>query len=602
MRNLGAADFVVSGTTAALALSPATECLDTYDATLSGGDLAGLNGTVTLTVSANQDIQGCTESVDMVNPAPTGANENTFVVDNLAPALAITGVPDRTAQAFTATFTFGESVSGFQAGDVSLSGAAAGAFSGSGTTYTLAVTPNGEYTVSVASGAATDAAGNGSAAASAAGTFIRPDPPPVNQAPTASPIADQTISVGQDLSLNVAGYFSDPDGDDLGFSAWSGDEGKVKVAVSGSSVTISAVAAGEAYVSVTASDGGGESANTRFKVTARLALQAAAIDDQYYTQGRTIDVLTLPAAAADGPSMKYSLTPALPEGLAFDDGARTISGTPAAPMPRTAYTYQLTDGKGNTANLTFHIAVDGVPSFGEGTAIDQHYTQHAAIDSLTLPAAVGGDGGLTYSLSPGLPAGLVFDDTTRAVTGTPTAALAATEYTFTATDEDGDTASLTFDITVAAPAAHSLSKAGGDGQQGPGGSTLADSLVVSVLDQAGNPFAGAAVAFSVTAGGGALSALSDTTDAGGRAAVTLTLGPGSGSNTVEAAAAGLDPVTFTATAEATPDFDGDGATGMSDFFLLVEAFGGTDPRFDLDGNGTVDLADFFLFAERYGGS
>ena len=603
VRNLGAADFGVSGTTATLTLSPATECLDSYDATLSGGDLAGLNGTVTLTVSENQDIQGCTaEGVDMANPAPVGANQNTFVLDNAAPALAITGVPGSTAQAFTATFTFGEEVTGFQAGDVTVSGGAAGTFSGSGATYTLAVTPNADYTVSVASGAATDAAGNGSAAASAGGTFIPPPPPPppTNQAPTASAIPDQTVSAGQDLSLNVAGYFTDPDNDALGFSASSGDESKVKVTVSGSSVTISAVAVGEAYVAVTATDPGGESAGARFKVTALLALQAATIDDQYYTQGKTIDVLTLPAAAVEGPSMEYSLSPALPAGLAFDDGARTISGTPTAPMPKTAYTYQLTDANGNTDHLTFHIAVDGVPAFGGATATDQHYVQHAAVDSLTLPAASGGDGGLTYSLSPGLPAGLSFDGAARTISGTPSAAQAATEYTFTAADADGDTASLTFDITVAAPAAHSLSKAGGDGQQGPAASTLADSLAVSLLDQAGNPYPGAAVAFAVTAGGGALSASSDTTDAGGRAAVALTLGKVPGSNTVEAAAAGLDPVTFTATAKATSDFDGDDVTGLSDFFLFVEAFGGSDPVFDLDGSGTVDLTDFFLFAERYG--
>ena len=38
-----------------------------------------------------------------------------------------------------------------------------------------------------------------------------------------------------------------------------------------------------------------------------------------------------------------------------------------------------------------------------------------------------------------------------------------------------------------------------------------------------------------------------------------------GTNSIQAAAAGLQPVTFTATAEATPDCDGDGATGLSDF-------------------------------------
>ncbi len=57
---------------------------------------------------------------------------------------------------------------------------------------------------------------------------------------------------------------------------------------------------------------------------------------------------------------------------------------------------------------------------------------------------------------------------------------------------------------------------------------------------------------------------------------------------------------FTATAKATPDFDGDGEIGFNDFFLFAEAFGGDDPRFDLDGNGEVDFADFFLFAESFG--
>ncbi len=59
-------------------------------------------------------------------------------------------------------------------------------------------------------------------------------------------------------------------------------------------------------------------------------------------------------------------------------------------------------------------------------------------------------------------------------------------------------------------------------------------------------------------------------------------------------------ITYTATAEATPDFNGDGVTDLSDFFLFAEAFGGTDPRFDLNGDGSVDLADFLLFAESFG--
>ena len=85
-----------------------------------------------------------------------------------------------------------------------------------------------------------------------------------------------------------------------------------------------------------------------------------------------------------------------------------------------------------------------------------------------------------------------------------------------------------------------------------------------------------------------------------KASTTLTLGEELGAYTVVATVADLEPVTFTATAKATPDFDEDGEVGFSDFFLFAEAFGGSDPRFDLDASGSVDFADFFLFAEHFG--
>ena len=92
----------------------------------------------------------------------------------------------------------------------------------------------------------------------------------------------------------------------------------------------------------------------------------------------------------------------------------------------------------------------------------------------------------------------------------------------------------------------------------------------------------------------------DTTDAEGLAATALTLGEELGTYTVVATVADLQPVTFTITAKATPDFDGDGEVGFEDFYLFAGAFGGSDPRFDLDGSGTVDFAGFFLFAEHFG--
>ena len=144
-----------------------------------------------------------------------------------------------------------------------------------------------------------------------------------------------------------------------------------------------------------------------------------------------------------------------------------------------------------------------------------------------------------------------------------------------------------------------LAKFAGDEQQGAPEASLAQPFVVSVLDQNAAAFPGATVTFAVTTGGGTLSATTATTDADGRAASILTLGL-PGASTVTVSLAGLDPVIFTATAEATPDFDGDGETGFSDFFLFADAFGGNDPRFDLDGSGSVDFGDFFLFADHFG--
>ena len=152
-------------------------------------------------------------------------------------------------------------------------------------------------------------------------------------------------------------------------------------------------------------------------------------------------------------------------------------------------------------------------------------------------------------------------------------------------------------LGVAIP--RTLSRVSGDQQQGAPGTMLPAPFVVSVLDQNGTALAGAAVTFAVTAGEGTLSAPTATTDANGRASSILTLGNLPGASTVTVSVAGLEPVTFTATAEASPDFDGDGETGFSDFFLFADAFGSSEARFDLDGSGTVDFGDFFLLADHF---
>ena len=103
------------------------------------------------------------------------------------------------------------------------------------------------------------------------------------------------------------------------------------------------------------------------------------------------------------------------------------------------------------------------PSFGTTpNPADRTYAVGTAIDPLTLPEASGGNGGLTYSLSPDVP-GLTFSAGMRQLTGTPTAA-GVYVMTYTVTDGDGDTDTLGFTITVE----DAENMGGGGGGQGDG--------------------------------------------------------------------------------------------------------------------------------------
>ena len=91
------------------------------------------------------------------------------------------------------------------------------------------------------------------------------------------------------------------------------------------------------------------------------------------------------------------------------------------------------------------------PTFGDAAVDDQTWIRNTAITALQLPTATGGDGDLIYSLAGRLPAGVSLRGSTFELTGTPTAYQDAAEYTWTARDASGNTATLTFDITVTAP-------------------------------------------------------------------------------------------------------------------------------------------------------
>lgn len=155
-----ASDVLVSGGTAG-AFTAAGASVYTLVVTPTADVPSGL---ITVQVSAGAAIDAAGAS----SPAASA----TQAYDTLAPALVVSANPTGTAAGpVTFTFAFSEPVSGFAASDIVVTGGAAGPLTGTGSTYTMVVTPPaggvGTMTVDVPAGAATDAAGQPSSGAAA---------------------------------------------------------------------------------------------------------------------------------------------------------------------------------------------------------------------------------------------------------------------------------------------------------------------------------------------------------------------------------------------------------------------------------------------------
>ena len=183
--NISAADFDVTGTTATITGFATVTANTVFDLTLSGGDLAGLNGTVTLNldvVAPGQQNITDTAGNAMPNPAPNPTAS--YVVDNTAPTAAIitqaAGQTDPTSTLpinFQVTFPQAINLSSFVSADITNGGTAAGVKTvtiteiapNNGTTFNVAInglTGSGTVTISIAAGTWQDAAGNNNTATS----------------------------------------------------------------------------------------------------------------------------------------------------------------------------------------------------------------------------------------------------------------------------------------------------------------------------------------------------------------------------------------------------------------------------------------------------
>jgi hypothetical protein len=170
------------------------------DVTVTNGTKSGFTGSgSSYTLSVTPSGQGVVTVNVAANVAQDAAgNNNTAATqlsrtfDSVAPTVTISSTTAATTSVspIPVTITFSESVTGFVDADVTVTNGTKSGFSGSGTTYTVNVTPTaqGAVTVNVAVNVAQDAAGNGNtAAATLSRTFD-------SAAPTLSALSIQAIS------------------------------------------------------------------------------------------------------------------------------------------------------------------------------------------------------------------------------------------------------------------------------------------------------------------------------------------------------------------------------------------------------------------------
>ena len=200
-------------------------------------------------------------------------------------------------------------------------------------------------------------------------------------------------------------------------------------------------------VTYTVRDEDGDEDSKTFSITVAADLKPSLPTISGYT-GRVGSPFSkeLPAATGGDSPLSYTSRQTLPAGLSFITSTRTIQGTPTeAESPTVTYTVRDEDGDVDSKTFVLTVAADLKPVL---PVISGYNARVGSPFSQELPAATGGDSPLSYTAI-NLPTGLTFITSTRTIQGTPSTQHAPV-VTYTVRDEDGDEASTTFVITVAA--------------------------------------------------------------------------------------------------------------------------------------------------------
>ena len=264
-------------------------------------------------------------------------------------------------------------------------------------------------------------------------------------------IADAEVHVDSLVAVDVAEYFSDPDGQELEYSAASSDTTRVTVSGSASEVTLAGVAAGGATVIVTATDPGGLSAEQTFTVTVpnRAPTITAEIPAAELFVGSSLSVdLAAHFGDPDGDTLGYAAEASAPAvaGLTMSGSELTIT---ALTQGEAEVTATASDPEGLSARLTFAVTVPNRAPVAVGTVPAQavFVGETGQVDAAAYFDDPDGDA-LTYSATSSNPAAVSATATGSVVSISAIATGTRATITVTATDPGGLSAQHGFTVTV----------------------------------------------------------------------------------------------------------------------------------------------------------
>ena len=209
---------------------------------------------------------------------------------------------------------------------------------------------------------------------------------------------------------------------------------------------------------VVVTDVNSSTASANFSLTVNSAVVATTvIPSKILTQNQPHVTAFAPVTGSGGttpPPLTYSMSPTtpLPMGMSISPSTGAISGIPTVPAATANYTVVVTDSNGATASAIFSLTVNIKVTATAASPSTYTLTQNQPSANFT---PVTGSGGttpppLTYAMSQTtpLPANLVINSSTGAITGVPASPSSAANYTVVVTDVNGGTASANFTLTV----------------------------------------------------------------------------------------------------------------------------------------------------------